>query len=67
MWLFKKRHKTALKNGMINLYCIRCGCSIDTDIMNLSVFCPFCGNELFIPAGYYKDLLEQFDKKGTNK
>lgn len=65
MWLrklFKRRKKTALKDGMINLRCIHCGCGVDTDTDHIQIFCPFCGNELFVPAGYYKDLKERYDQ-----
>ena len=59
MWPFKKkRHKTALKNGMVNLFCTECGASMDTDLEHIQVFCPFCGHELAVPVGYLNDILE---------
>ena len=65
MWPFRKRKKTALKNGMINLICTKCGASMDSDLEHIQVYCPFCSTELMIPAGYFKDLYEKIKKEET--
>ena len=60
--LFRRRKKTALKNNYVNLTCTKCGSAMDADLDHVQVYCPFCGHEMFVRAGYYKDLVEQMKK-----
>ena len=62
MWPFKRRKK-ALKNGYLNLVCTRCKSSMDTDLGHIQVYCPFCGEEMWVKAGDYRDLYEKFKKE----
>lgn len=66
MWPFKKR-KNKLPNGYLNLTCKRCNSSLDVDLEHIQVYCPFCGNELSVKAGEFKNLYEKYRKLKTEK
>lgn len=60
--LFGRRN--GVKNGYLNLTCTKCGSSVDTDLEHIQVYCPFCGHEMVVGAGVFKDLYEKSkDKK----
>ena len=44
---------------MINLTCTNCGASLDVDLDNMMVHCPFCGQKLMIDADQLSDIIEQ--------
>lgn len=60
MWPFKKRKKQdPIKTGFISLFCSHCKSTTEVDLDNIQVYCPFCGEELMVPAGVYKDLYQK--------
>lgn len=62
MWIFGRK-KVKLPNNYINMRCIHCGSSTDTDLEHIQVYCPFCGEELYVRAGEYRNLYEKATKK----
>ena len=44
---------------MINLTCTNCGASLDVDLDNMIVYCPFCGQKLMIDADQLSNIIEQ--------
>lgn len=64
MWLFPKK-RVKLPNGYLNLRCLQCGSSMDTDMEHVQVYCPNCGAELYVRAGKYRDLIEEMKRRET--
>lgn len=51
---------------MIDCTCKKCGASLDLDIDDIKMFCPYCGNKLMLDISS-EDLVEIIKDKGETK